>query len=247
MAADPAKGRWTNQQCPIYAARTARQASPAGQAGESSNAVRALPRLASSCIEWASDAPQSADSAKKKTDSAHHTLNGCQCMMGIYRPWHNKLCGAGYKSIYRQRQAWCSCCLSGHRQAQRCRYSVLMSRHRLAHESAVEYGHRASSPSERERLDRFRPDIFIQHDMINFHIVESKCCKDTAPDQQRQNAMDQHQELASGRITQPVRGSAHHGPDTAYYDWGDGHNLQEFMTPWTCWVWAMRKRSVVQP
>jgi hypothetical protein len=33
--------------------------------------------------------------------------------------------------------------------------------------------------------------------MTNFHIVELKCCKDTAPDQQRQNAIDQHQELVA--------------------------------------------------
>jgi hypothetical protein len=33
--------------------------------------------------------------------------------------------------------------------------------------------------------------------MINFHMVKLKCCKDTAPDRQRQNAMDQHQELVA--------------------------------------------------
>ena len=33
--------------------------------------------------------------------------------------------------------------------------------------------------------------------MTTFHIVELKCCKDTAPDEQRQNVIDQHQDLVA--------------------------------------------------
>ncbi len=56
---------------------------------------------------------------------------------------------------------------------------------------------RKLTDAERKKLDRYRLDIFIQHEMTNFHIVELKCCKDTAPDEQRQNAIDQHQELVA--------------------------------------------------
>ncbi len=54
---------------------------------------------------------------------------------------------------------------------------------------------RKLTDAERSRFDRFRPDIFIQHDMINFHIVDLKCCRDTDPDRQQELAMEQHQEL----------------------------------------------------
>ncbi len=46
-------------------------------------------------------------------------------------------------------------------------------------------GPRKLTDDERRQFDNYRPDIFIQHDMINFHIVEFKCCRDTDPDQQR--------------------------------------------------------------
>ncbi len=66
--------------------------------------------------------------------------------------------------------------------------------------------------------------------MTNFHIVvELKCCKDTAPDQQRQNAIDQHQELVAELRNlfgaQPIMVHNH----TPYYDWGDMHNLQRIL------------------
>jgi hypothetical protein len=40
-------------------------------------------------------------------------------------------------------------------------------------------------------------DILIQQDMTNFHIVEFKCCGDTDLDQQRENAIEHHQELVA--------------------------------------------------
>jgi hypothetical protein len=54
---------------------------------------------------------------------------------------------------------------------------------------------RKLTDAERRQLDNFRPDIFIQHDMSNFHIVEFKCCRDTDPEPQRERAMQQHQGL----------------------------------------------------
>jgi hypothetical protein len=78
-----------------------------------------------------------------------------------------------------------------------------------------------------------RSDIFIQHDMINFHIVEFKCCKDTDPDKQHQTAMDQHQEVVDRWSYGTCSGgAAHHVPDTPYHDWSERHNshkLQDTM------------------
>jgi hypothetical protein len=111
-------------------------------------------------------------------------LADTECMMGAYTLRHNKLCGAGCKFI-RRGPAW---------------YLPIPLRNRRRLGTRI--GGRIQTPrklsdAERKRLDRFRPDIFIQHDMTTFHIVELKCCKDTAPDKQCQNAMDKHQELVA--------------------------------------------------
>ena len=58
-------------------------------------------------------------------------------------------------------------------------------------------GTRKLTDDERREFDGYRPDIFIQQDVTNFHIVEFKCCKDTDPDEQRANAMEQHQKLVA--------------------------------------------------
>jgi hypothetical protein len=113
----------------------------------------------------------------------------------MYTLRHNKLCGVGCKFIRRGKLG----------------ASVVsqdIGRHNAAdtpEEQArlgTRIGGRIWTPrkltdAERERLDRFRPDIFIQHDMTTFHIVELKCCKDTAPEKQRQKAMNQHKELVA--------------------------------------------------
>jgi hypothetical protein len=76
-------------------------------------------------------------------------------------------------------------------------------------------GPRKLTDDERREFDKYRPDIFIQQDMINFHIVEFKCCRDTDPDQQRASAMiEQHQELVAALRRLLLWSSAHHSPDT---------------------------------
>ena len=67
----------------------------------------------------------------------------------------------------------------------------------------MHFKHHANSlnDAERRQFDRYRPDIFIQHDMTTFHIVEFKCCRDTDPEPQRERAMQQHQELTDALRT----------------------------------------------
>jgi hypothetical protein len=117
---------------------------------------------------------------KTKPDTVHNTLSGCPCMMGIYTLRHNKLCGAGYKFI-------------GNGKLGAAVISQDIGRHNAADipEEQAKVGTRIGgriwtprklTDAERKKLHRFRPDIYIQHEMTNFHIVELKCPRPAAPE-----------------------------------------------------------------
>ncbi len=125
-------------------------------------------------------------------------LSRVRNLVASVRERANKLCGAGYKFIGNGKLGAAVICQD-------------IGRHNAAdtpEEQAyvgTRIGGRIWTPrkltdAERKRLDRFRPDIFIQHEMTTFHIVELKCCKDTAPDQKRQNAMDRPAPRSCGGI-----------------------------------------------
>jgi hypothetical protein len=155
---------------------------------------------------------------KTKPDTVHHTLNGCPCMMGIYTLRHNKLCGAGYKFI-------------GNGKLGAAVISQDIGRHNAAdtpEEQAkvgivgTRIGCRIWTPrckltdADAKKLDRFRPDIFIQHEMTNFHIYSgAEMLQGYGP---RPAAPECHSPAprTSGGITQPIRGPAHHGPHTVH-------------------------------
>jgi hypothetical protein len=116
-------------------------------------------------------------------------------MTGMYTLRHNELGGQGYKTVGKGKLGASVVCQDlGRHNAAETPEEQAEIRTRIG--SALK-GPRKLTDDERRQFDNYRPDIFIQHDMINFHIVEFKCCRDTDPDQQRANAIEQHQELVA--------------------------------------------------
>jgi ribonuclease HI len=126
-------------------------------------------------------------------DGVHHSLSGCPAMTGMYTLRHNELGGECYKAV-------------GKGSLGASVVAQDIGRHNAAEtpeeqaEIRTRIGSTLRAPrkltdDERRQFDRYRPDIFIQHDTIHFHIVEFKCCRDTDPDRQRGLAIKQHQEL----------------------------------------------------
>ncbi len=167
---------------------------------------------------------------KTKPDTVHHTLNGCPCMMGIYTLRHIKLCGAGYKFIGNGKLGAAVICQD-------------IGRNNAADtpeeqaKVATRIGGRIWTPrkltdAERKRLDRFRPDIFIQHEMTNFHIARAEMLQGHGP---RPAAPECHRPAprTSGGITGNLFGAqpimVHIHPNRVYDDWGDRHNLQRIL------------------
>ena len=128
-------------------------------------------------------------------DGVHHSLSGCPAMTGMYTLRHNELGGQGYKTVGKGKLGASVVCQDlGRHNAAETPEEQAEIRTRIG--SALK-GPRKLTDDERRQFDNYRPDIFIQHDMINFHIVEFKWCRDTDPDQQRENAIEQHQELVA--------------------------------------------------